>query len=289
MPLPLFLLPDLARAADVSTRNDASAGCIVGERDYVASFLATLRNLWRLLGGTAELFSAVLSPTMEQRTGCDYAIVLQTDHLFKLVLFEAKWVRPRWDSRRYPTAVARARYFPAPAPVANISRFSDQIARQSAWITAHPGHFIAEMFLQVDASVATDPPYNNPALFDQLGSTFVPHMPVSALVQPPVLGGIQFPATRLWHAGVAGPQIVACAGHVHVQALLEQVVDCAYGEPMPGTWDRHFAALLAEDGIPANQVDFPPPLARLGLRHLLVVDGTSPERWGQVRANLNGG
>lgn len=285
MPLPLSLLPSLARAVDVSTRNDAISGCIVGERDYVASYLATLRNVWRLLGGSSELFVAVLPPSLERAIGCDYAVVLQAEDWFKLVFVEAKWARPDWDERRAPSALARAHYFPPPAAVPpKISRFSDQIDRQAAWLLGpgHHEHFIAEMFLQVVSPAAAVAPYNNLAFFDQLGSTFITHARAREVVVPPPIGGtMQFSATLRWHSSaggaLSGQQVALGGGHgLDAAQLLDGVVECRFGKVIHGAWQDHLAALGQELGADPTDLH---ALRALGLRQLLVVGGLAPPQW----------
>lgn len=66
MALPLSVLPGMAYAADVATRNDAIAGMVVSERDYVSTWLTTLRNNWRMLGGQASMAFVTLLPGYEQ-------------------------------------------------------------------------------------------------------------------------------------------------------------------------------------------------------------------------------
>ena len=291
MPLPFSLLPGLARAADVATRNDAISHCIVGERDYVANFLATLRNVWRLLGGDANLHNVILPPAVEQLTGCDFALVLQTPRSFKALLVEAKWVRrvgyKGWDYRSAPSDEAIARYFAGAAGPPRISHFSDQIARQAAWQFMHPQFAIAEMFLQLVTPAAAAPPYNNPTLFDEWGSTFIAHARAASVINPPpVAGATQFPPTRLWHSAPAGGglsvevEALAAPHSMHVQDLLNLLVACKIGRPIAGQWLAHLIALRGGEGH-RNQLLRDPEavLGELGLRHALILRGAAPRAW----------
>lgn len=276
MALPLSLLPSVAHAVDISTRCDAIAGCLVGERDYVASFLATLRGAWRLLGGSAELFTAVLQPGSEQLIGCDFAIVFQAEDAYKLVLIEAKWARPNWDKRKRTSAAANAEYLLAPQ---NISRFSDQIARQAAWLAANPGPFVAEMFIQINAAATVPPPYNDPAYFDQLGSTFITHQQARQVIAPPLRGGMmQFPPTQLWHVGNGFGSIQTQAlarNSMNAEALFSGVVECRFGVAMNGQWQDHVPLPPGPEGLPPPQA----LLQALGLNQILVVNGQRPPQW----------
>jgi hypothetical protein len=270
--LPLSLIPSIARAVDISTRQDAIAGHIAGERDYMGAFLATFRNVWRLLGGRGEMFNAVLPPNSEQATGCDVMLILQGEKTFKLVLLEAKWVRSGpWDKHRAKgSGAANARYGPPPP---SKSRFSDQIARQQAWQLANPSHFIAEMFLQLDAPFP--PTYNNALVYDQQGSTFITHARASDVVSPPLIAGtVQIPAVSLWNTA-ANEQLALQGFWMDAQALLQGVVDCQFGEPMSGRWLDHINE-FAQTELPKSPLS---AMTSVGLSHMLILEGETPTTW----------
>lgn len=275
--MPLELIPALARAADIATRNDAATGLWVGERDYVAAFLATLRNTWRLLGGEAELRMRNLASTAETLLGCDFLLVLQGDHFFKYGLFEAKWVRSptskgsRWDYGSPPSTSAVSHYYPPPliAPK-RISHFSDQLARQQDWLSklareGIPRPFVAEMFLQLAKPGAGGAPYDNAALFDQSGSTFLWHHEARARIAPPLLAAPQFTPARHWSScgGALITSAMTSTPGRTIDSLLEDVIACRQGDPVSGRWERR-----------------PQALARLSRgRNVLLLRGLAPPNW----------
>ena len=277
MALPLELIPALARAADIATRNDAASGLWVGERDYVAGFLATLRNAWRLLGGEAELRMGNLGTIAESLLGCDFLLVLQSDDCFKYGLFEAKWVRrptakgSSWDYGSPPSIAAKQHFYPPPLVVPKkVSHFSDQLARQQNWLTllakaGMPKPFVAEMFLQLAKPGGGGAPYDNPALFDQRGSTFLWHREARERIAPPLLGAPQYTPVKHWSSG--GGTVIANALMFGlpktVDALLEEVLACREGDPVFGRWEQR-----------------PPPPALLKQRHsVLLLRGEAPPSW----------
>ncbi len=121
--------------ADREARSDLIIQMIVSENDYTSNFTGALR---RIINSNSKsglsATSQVLPKAVEQRTGCDAAIVVQSSGYAKVLLLEAKWPRFKvrnhaWDTLQKSTGT---------------SHFSDQLTRQATHI---PPYAIAEMIL----------------------------------------------------------------------------------------------------------------------------------------------
>lgn len=249
MSLPLSLLPSFVYAADVSTRQDAIRGAIANERDYVSSWLATLRNSWRMHGGKGETYFRSLPGKIETKSGCDGMFLVVGAGRLKIMLFEAKVLNRRMDShQRRPSPAAILRWGAAVPP---LSHFSDQLARQADWLAAHHAHAIVEMFINLRPPVA---PFI-PPLFDPSGSTCVRHDVALQHVNPPLVGGVpQIPPGQKWRAN---PDVIQIAGvgSANWYDEFQEFVNCRLGRPIvvPGAvesdeWFRHVNQILGEFG-----------------------------------------
>lgn len=98
--LPLKLIPKLAICADIATATDAKNGMIVSERDYVSCYLTTLRNIWRLLGGSAHFQGWTNAKHFEEASGTDFALVIANKQRFKIALIEAKRTYNGFDAKK---------------------------------------------------------------------------------------------------------------------------------------------------------------------------------------------
>lgn len=256
MPLPLSMLPRLAYAADAATRRDATLGLVVSERDYVSSWLATTRNLWRMLGGKG--FCQTLPLNRETQLGCDGLIVLEGVSSYKYFYFEAKRLRPGFDSLKTPSQQALAE-FVIPLP-AQYSHFSDQLGRQSQWLIHHPQDQMFEMFLNFNQIHAlTAPP------FDIFGSTLVPHSVARSHVTPP--GGL--PVTQAWDVLTDVPAVCTTGG-CSIEQVLSEVVNCTRAVPLPnGNRDQLHQFVIPElrlNGMPDDH-NFMMCLREMGIQH----------------------
>lgn len=169
------------------------------------------------------------------------------------------------------STLANLHYYPRPliAPK-TISHFSDQLARQQDWLSQlardrAPTPFVAEMFLQLAKPGGGGTPYDNPALFDQRGSTFLWHREARVRINPPLLTAPQFRPTRNWSS--SGGALIASAmtatpGRT-IDLLLGDVIACWQGDHVPGCWERR-----------------PRALARLSRgRSVLLLRGMAPSEW----------
>src|SRR5471032_1533681 len=162
--LPLATLPSIVYAADAAIRQSASFGEIVSERDYVTAWLTTAKNIWRMLGGRS--FCKTLNFTNECRIGADIIFVIGGPSFYKYFYLEAKRLLPDFDkNKKNASAAAMAIY--GVGPGTQVSRFSDQLARQQAWIAGHAGDVICEIFLHFPGYFCGPPGY------DFFGSTLV--------------------------------------------------------------------------------------------------------------------
>ena len=224
MGLPLKLLPGLAYAADTSTRQDAVRGRVVNERDYVSSWLATTRNLWRMLGGSG--YCATLPAVKEQEIGCDGLFVLQGPDFHKYFYFEAKRVKMNFDKKQKASICSHAEYGVGVAGVGDYSHFSDQIGRQAQWLVGHPNDVIAELFLNFEE---VTPPLTSPP-FDLYGSTVVRHPFARGYVSPPATGSLA--VTDTWSPADV-TNICTTTPATSIETALDDVVNCQLGDRIP--------------------------------------------------------
>lgn len=285
MALPLSVLPGMAYAADVATRNDAIAGMVVSERDYVSTWLTTLRNNWRMLGGQASMAFVTLLPGYEQLLGCDGAIVVEdaVTKQFKILLFEAKRIRLNMDVLKSHKNIAHTavEYGVAASPSYH-SHFSDQIARQAGVVAANPHVSIVEIFLSLNSPVA---PFV-PPVFDAHGSACVDHHAARDYVTPPatVPPAPQIAFNAAWDHVADLPIVCNVAPGRNLKSTLDDLVACRIGRPV--THPDGAAGILRELNPDVNQligqqvVPLPAVLRALGLRYFLHVTGEA-SGWGR--------
>ncbi|NHV26513.1 hypothetical protein [Burkholderia sp. D-99] len=285
MALPLSVLPGMAYAADVATRNDAIAGMIVSERDYVSTWLTTLRNNWRMLGGQASMAFVTLLPGQEQLLGCDGAIVVEdtVTKQFKILLFEAKRIRPNMDVLKNHNHIAHTmvEYGVAASPSYH-SHFSDQIARQAGFVAANPQVPVVEIFLSLNSPVA---PFV-PPVFDAYGSACVDHSAARDYVAPPaaVPPAAQILFNAAWNHLADLPIVCNVAPGRNLKSTLEDLVACRIGRPL--THPDGAVGILRELHPDVNQligqqvVQLPRVLQALGLSYFLHVTGAA-SGWGR--------
>jgi hypothetical protein len=111
-----------AYISDREIRSDLSIGFIKDENDYTSNFTGALRRKINCYSkSNIEATSYNLPKNIEQQTGSDATIIIQSNGFSKIVFFEAKWPRMkqtgyRWDYKQTSTG---------------LSHFSDQLDRQS--------------------------------------------------------------------------------------------------------------------------------------------------------------
>lgn len=93
----IHLISSIAYAEDHKCRIDLFKGVVVSERDYVSSLTKGIRDFWNYRKLPCFSYSQTLRPHHEGRFGCDAMIVLKHNDAARICLFEAKWIRGRWD------------------------------------------------------------------------------------------------------------------------------------------------------------------------------------------------
>src|SRR6185437_2725485 len=103
--------------ADKEARSDLIAGVIRDEDDYTSNFTGALRRNINSHSQTGlRATSYMLSTTEERRSGCDATIILSTNGMDKVALFEAK----------LPRLANGAGVWDYPQTSTGLSHFSDQ-------------------------------------------------------------------------------------------------------------------------------------------------------------------
>ena len=210
----LSLLPSQIYTADAVTRRDLVSKALIDERAYIASWMARTRDLWRYIGLSSYAVTLQPPTKYEIKYGVDAVVVVKVHGLMKFFAFEAK--RP---------GMGVSREFDRKKKGAVWSRFSQQIMRQNAlqkmgWVTG-------ALFL--------DERPQNSALFDPLGSTFVPH---ADLVM--TLGAM---SGKAWKA--KDVRSLAAGKGRNVMDVLRQLVICASGTPASAEQARRVLARLS--------------------------------------------
>lgn len=124
----------LAFSSDREIRSDLSLGFIKDENDYTSNFTGALRrNINCYSTNNIQATSYNLPKSIEQKTGSDATIIIQSNGYSKILFFEAKWPRMKisgykWDYKQTSSG---------------LSHFSDQLDRQSKY-SGHIAFF--EMF-----------------------------------------------------------------------------------------------------------------------------------------------
>ena len=267
--LPLALLPSLAYAADASVRQDAKNKLVHDEREYVGAWLATTRNLWRMLGGAAVI--QTLPASQETLMGCDGLVVFQGKDIlgnecYKFAYFEAKRLHSGFDKLQPRSSAAFSEYGIA-AP--NYSHFSDQIGRQSQWLKkGHGSDVIFELFVNLEelAMCKKSP-------FDLYGSTCVLHEYARSYVLPPI-GTL--PVTNKWK--VKDVKSIAAHGS-SVADLFDAIINCQEGKLYPvRQTPPGYSCSLAKGWFPENQSGLLEQLAHLNIRWAAYFFGGFPRR-----------
>lgn len=234
MTLPLFLLPNMAYAADVSTRLDAIAGRVVCEEDYVSAWLTTTRNQWRMLGGSAFTVLQTLNKSDETLFGCDGLIVLHDPYsrLYKLMLFEAKVLKPNSMDYFQGKATPRAIWSYGAPPPPDYSHFADQLGRQHWWKTVANELSIIEFFINLRPPA---PPFDFTNNFRHYGSTCILHEFVRNFVTPPVYPNPPYtiaPPTIAKHGIWTENTVIPLPEKRSIQNQLWRFSNCEIGSPM---------------------------------------------------------
>jgi hypothetical protein len=133
----------LALMTDREIRSDLSIGFIKDENDYTSNFTGALRrNINCYSGYKIQATSYNLPKSIEQQTGSDATIIIQSNGFSKIVFFEAKWPRMKqvgykWDYKQTSSG---------------LSHFSDQLDRQSI----HSGHiaFFEMLYCEYELGVS---------------------------------------------------------------------------------------------------------------------------------------
>ena len=234
MTLPLFLLPNMAYAADVATRLDAIDGRVVCEEDYVSTWLTTTKNQWQMLGGSAFTVLQTLNKSEETLFGCDGLIALHDPSLdlYKLMLFEAKVLKPIGMDRAQSKATPRAIWsYNTPPPPAH-SHFADQLGRQHWWKTVANELSIIEFFIDLRPPA---PPFTAANGFLEYGSTCVLHELARNLVTP---SGYPNPPYTVASPTIAENGIwtentvIPLPEKASIRSALWNLSKCKFGKPM---------------------------------------------------------
>jgi hypothetical protein len=282
MPIPLAILPDLAYATDVASRSDAITGLVISEPDYISTWLTTLRNQWRMLGGQADTAFMTLPSRHERILGCDGMVAVEDTNtgLFKILLFEAKQIKPRMDQKIASNSVAaQVEYLIAALPSKH-SHFSDQIARQAQCLLANPQLAIIELFICFAAPLA---PFI-PPIFDDYGSTCVDHVNARNHVSPPGAVPPLLPFNKAWAHIADLPVVCGMAPGRNLQAVFQELIACTFGQPLHHPDGLQGILVALGDGVQANlpqHRNLATVLQHLGLRYFLHVTGRA-DGWAQA-------
>lgn len=234
MTLPLFLLPNMAGAADVATRLDAINGRVVCEEDYVSTWLTTTKNQWQMLGGSAFTVLQTLNKSDETLFGCDGLIALHDPFLdlYKLMLFEAKVLKPSKMDKHQTVATPRAIWSYGAPPPPKYSHFADQLGRQHWWKTVADELFIIEFFIDLRNPTAPCTSANN---FRHYGSTCVQHELARNLVTPSVYPDPPYTITlpTIANSGLwTESTVVPLPEKGSIREALSRLSSCEVGRPM---------------------------------------------------------
>lgn len=142
-------------------RADLNKGVIISERDFISSFTTHLRYPYGPFLRAKGIFSATLSQRQESLIGCDFIIIFKKGNNAKILLLEAKLLRPsrsnhKWDSPKKKSST-----------YLNWSRFTSQLYRQNQFIGS--GAIIGELIINDIAPQQSSNP------FDNFGSNFIFH------------------------------------------------------------------------------------------------------------------
>lgn len=125
---------------DCLCRTDFQKDAIISERDYISIFLNYIRHPFGIWPSNSVAYAQTLPEQLETKLGCDGIIVFKYDQTYKIGLFEAKVIKPKWDNR---------------IKKAKISRFQRQLNKQRL---INPGIATWEMFLNKNyAGITYDP------------------------------------------------------------------------------------------------------------------------------------
>lgn len=124
----------LAKISDKEIRSDLQLGMIKDENDYTSNFTGAFRrNIYCYSRTGISASSWLLPKPIEEFSGCDATIIIQSNGAQKVILFEAKW--PRLGKPSYAWDYAQTS--------TGLSHFSDQLDRQS---NHHSKYAIFEIF-----------------------------------------------------------------------------------------------------------------------------------------------
>lgn len=232
---------ELVQFHDAVCRHELAHGYLVSERDYVSALATHLRfpfgsrmhNPLPAAAGVPLPFycppttSITLPSSKEQKLGCDGIIIFsvppsfnQTDHLYKIGFFEAKW--PRLSKHKnYPwDAISHH----------NHSHFSHQLERQRP-LAAMPEVVVWEMFFSEETVGTTSAHSPHP-----WGSTCISHSQAWNHVDanPDLAPSGAGASARRWKSADLATLIKAGATQ-SLASLIEGIVSCKVGKPIKGT------------------------------------------------------
>ncbi|MGI4823623.1 MAG: hypothetical protein ACRYFV_20620 [Janthinobacterium lividum] len=232
---------ELVQFHDAVCRHELAHDYLVSERDYVSALATHLRFPF---GGRAHnplppaagvplpfycppITSITLPSSKEQKLGCDGIIVFsappgsnQTDHLYKVGFFEAKW--PRLSKHRNYPWDATSHY--------NHSHFSHQLERQRS-LAAMPEVVVWEMFFSEEAVGTTSSHSPHP-----WGSTCIRHRQAWNHVKanPDLAPSGAGASARRWKSTDLATLMKAGTTQ-SLASLIEDIVSCKVGKPIKGT------------------------------------------------------
>ncbi len=234
--IPLNVLPKIAMSADIATAVDAKNGMIVSERDYVSTWLTTVRNIWRLLGGTAHFQGLTNSKSIEEKTGTDFALVVANDFQIKIALIEAKRTYAGFDTMKKASSSAQKHL--GVAKGIKMSRFSDEISRQHEIIQNTSSIYIAEAFISLPTDKHVAPHHfrlaSHENAFDRINPT--PPPPTQA-------------PTKLWTTTDQEDLLISqTKSPRNIEELLQELIACRVGNPIdrlpsPNVGNNHITLL----------------------------------------------
>lgn len=239
------IIANLFYRLDTAVRIDLSRGIIADERDYVSRMVTHMNYPFGILTDVifenllikSEWYAQVNSSSIEQKFGCDFMIVFEVNNQVKVALIEAKW----------PRVIINPSYCWDYIQKSNkISHFTDQIIRQSNWIS-HA--FIWEMFFYEESPNI----HRNP--FDKYASTCIPH--------PFALGAIKSNSNlnNLWDNNdlidlIQTTQLNGYNGsnETNIYTMVFNLLNCNYGNPININPNDSFFYLKSNDNEEQVQV-----------------------------------
>lgn len=302
MTLPLFLLPNMAYAADIATRLDAIAGRVVCEEDYVSTWLTTTRNQWQMLGGSAFTVLQTLNKSEETLFGCDGLIALHDPYLnlYKLMLFEAKVLKPTGMDKSQHKATPKAIWSYGAPPAPSYSHFADQLGRQHWWKTVANELFIIEFFIDLRPPTI---PFTSANGFLDYGSTCVRHEFARNAVTPSVYPAPPFTiaSSTIASSGIwTENTVIPLPKKSSIRSALLDLSSCRIGSPMHHVdglngilvtlMQRSYndPGITAAGGNLRSTAALRDILQAAGIRFFAQFSGHSPDSWRQgkdVRRN----